>query len=529
MANSPTKDPMRELDRGLLERGRLALATLQYQEQAARYRAAYATLLEAISEAEQGNDSRLRVWLDQRIAPTTTPIHSSPLDPSTLDSHGTVSNLMVATTVELAPKQPGYTQSPESPDLTHHRNDRSHERIASPPLPGGLFGTFDAAAGYPWKTSTTSSPWAVMELAAKERLLHWSPPNANSPAAKTDRAPDPRNRPSKTLHRESLAKPNPKTKRRRIASPDIWVSILVHGCLLVLFSFWVIAVTRPSAVLSISASSIETDDVILETPLESPTSLDAMESTSIPTPEWTPPSELVQNPQVASSLEKLAVGPPPMTAETLASSMFGQSQSAMSAGTKLLQGAEFFGSKAVGNTFVYVVDSSPSMRRDKAFEAAKDQIIRSLSSMKPKQRFHISFFGGELESMTFRGQDAETRPIPANPENLSKTMEWIGQVRIQKDGRPPIDALQAAIAMQPDGIFLLFDGDTKVDDWTAKVREMNRSKDFLSDGGPKVPIHVIHFFRDEFEKSMRTLASENEGTYRFIPRPQKSPFQKPTP
>jgi hypothetical protein len=108
-------------------------------------------------------------------------------------------------------------------------------------------------------------------------------------------------------------------------------------------------------------------------------------------------------------------------------------------------------------------------------------------------------------------------------------MEWIGQVRIQKDGRPPIDALQAAIAMQPDGIFLLFDGDTKVDDWTAKVREMNRSKDFLSDGGPKVPIHVIHFFRDEFEKSMRMLASENEGTYRFIPRPQKSPFQKPTP
>ena len=247
MANSPTKDPMRELDRGLLERGRLALATLQYQEQAARYRAAYATLLEAISEAEQGNDSRLRVWLDQRIAPTTTPIHSSPLDPSTLDSHGTVSNLMVATTVELAPKQPGYTQSPESPDLTHHRNDRSHEHIASPSLPGGLFGTFDAAAGYPWKTSTTSSPWAVMELAAKERLLHWSPPNANSPAAKTDRAPDPRKRPSKTLHRESLAKPNPKTKRRRIASPDIWVSILVHGCLLVLFSFWVIAVTRPSA------------------------------------------------------------------------------------------------------------------------------------------------------------------------------------------------------------------------------------------------------------------------------------------
>ncbi len=513
MANSPIKDPMRELDRGLLERGRLALATLQYQEQAARYRAAYATLLEAISEAEQGNDSRLRQWLDQRIAPSTTPsttpINSSLLEPSTLDSQGNVSNLMVSTPVELASRQSGYAETPS--------------------LRAGLFGTVEAAAGCCWKTSITSSPWAVMELAAKERLLHGTPPGASSPDSKSDRASDSGHRPSKTLHRESLAKPDPKTKRRRIASPDIWVSISVHGFLLVLFSFWVIAVARPSAVLSISASSVETDEVILETPLESPTSLDAMESFSIPTPEWTAPSEIVQNPQVASSLENLAVGPPPMTSETLASSMFGQSQSAMATGTKLLEGAEFFGSKAVGNTFVYVVDSSPSMRRDGAFEAAKAQIIRSLSSMKPKQRFHICFFGGELESITFRGQAAETRPIPANPENLSKTMEWLGQIRIQKDGRPPIDALQAAIAMQPDGIFLLFDGDTKVDDWTAKVREMNRSKDFLSDGGPKVPIHVLHFFRDEFEKSMRTLASENEGTYRFIPRPQKSPFQKPTP
>ena len=569
MANSPTKEPRRELDRSLLERGRLALATLQYEEQAARYRAAHATLLEAISEAEQGNDSRLRQWLDQRIAstsiPTSSPRGSSRVDPSKLDLQELVNNLMASTPIESGPIESRYLEVPTGCPSTEclRLDGPTYNAVETSNSTGHPFGEVVAPGPYPWRTSTTSSPWVAMELAANQRLLYWS-----APAAERKHDPNPNNLAdadaeagidtkidaetdskssgepanlvqsaltvpdhSKSIH--SLLAAQPKTdsqkKRRRIASPDIWISILVHAFLLAVFSFWVIAIARPDALLSITASSIETDEVQLETAMESPTSFDAIESTSIPTPEWIPPSELLQNPQVASPLENLAIGPPPMPAQTTASSTFGQSQSAMAAGTKLFEGAEFFGSKAVGNTFVYVVDSSPSMRRDGAFEAAKEQIVRSLGSMKPKQRYHISFFGGELESMTFRGQAAETFPIPANSENLSKTMEWIGRIKIQKDGRPPIDALQSAIAMQPDGIFLLFDGDTKVDDWTAKVREINRSKDFLSDGGPKVPIHVIHFFRDEFEKSMRTLATENNGTYRFIPRPQKSPFQKPTP
>lgn len=597
MANSPAKDPIRELDRGLLERGRLALATLQYEEQAARYRAAYATLLEAISEAEHGNESRLRQWLDQRIGPTTNPTtlpgsslesYAHPLAPTNSGTYGTAGNGSVPIPISFSPNQPEETKplhqacpssnptSSSKPldDLqtdssTRTRSDRSSHAGERRCSDKHRFGQVVPVSSFPTGTSTSSNPWGVMELAATERLLYWQAPcstsySAERPSAKRDRVSKTGSQPDATLDPESLAKPDSKSigkpnsplqtdatvailsrslhaqsaphrksdskpKRRRIASPDIWISILVHGCLLVCFSFWVIAVARPHTILSISASNIESDEVLLETPLESPTNLDAMDSTSIPTPEWKPPSELMQSAQVASTLENLAIGPPPIPAPAVASSMFGQSLSAMGAGTKLLEGVEFFGSKATGNTFVYVVDSSPSMRRDGAFEAAKDQILRSLTSMKPKQRFHVSFFGGELESMTFRGQATETGPIPANPENLSKTMEWIGRIKIQKDGRPPIDALQAAIAMQPDGIFLLFDGDTKVDNWTAKVREMNQSKDFLSDGGPTVPIHVIHFFRDEFEKSMRTLASENNGTYRFIPRPQKSPFQKSTP
>ena len=79
--------------------------------------------------------------------------------------------------------------------------------------------------------------------------------------------------------------------------------------------------------------------------------------------------------------------------------------------------------------------------------------------------------------------------------------------------------------MQPDGIFLLFDGDTKVD--VAKfLRRENRTDDILSAGAPKVAIHVIHFFQDEFQKQMKQVAEENGGTYRFVPRPERPSNKK---
>ncbi|MEQ1830780.1 MAG: hypothetical protein ABL921_32820, partial [Pirellula sp.] len=83
-------------------------------------------------------------------------------------------------------------------------------------------------------------------------------------------------------------------------------------------------------------------------------------------------------------------------------------------------------------------------------------------------------------------------------------------------------ALANAIQMQPDGIFLLFDGDTKVD--VAKfLRKTNRTDDVLSGDSPKVPIHVVHFFQDEYQRQMKQIATENAGTYRFVPPPQRPP------
>ncbi len=68
---------------------------------------------------------------------------------------------------------------------------------------------------------------------------------------------------------------------------------------------------------------------------------------------------------------------------------------------------------------------------------------------------------------------------------------------------------------------MLFDGDTRSD--VAKhLSKVNRTADILSEPGPKVPIHVVHFFQEEFAAAMRKVATENSGTYRFVARPERN-------
>jgi len=305
----------------------------------------------------------------------------------------------------------------------------------------------------------------------------------------------------------------------------VWVSLVLHvGIVLGLSAILISAVKKPQ-ILSIVSAAVEADSVLTEAPMEMISELETTATDATPSTPNLNMSDMVTD--VALPSLRVDVGTAPFKESSASSSVLGAASEmahAMS-GSNLVAGAEFFGAKATGNTFVYVVDSSPSMRRDGAFEKAKNEMMRSLTSMKPKQRYFISFFGKEIDPMTSKSGTVEKFPVYAKPENISQTIDWMRQVQVQKDGWPPNEALAQAIAMQPDGIFLLFDGDTKVD--VAKfLRQENRTDDILSAGAPKVAIHVIHFFQDEFQKQMKQVAEENGGTYRFVPRPERPSNKK---
>jgi hypothetical protein len=297
-------------------------------------------------------------------------------------------------------------------------------------------------------------------------------------------------------------------------------SVVVHGVLLLVLGVWFIAVVDPTPVLSVVAGTVETQEVLMETPMEADSELEKpleeqMEGGAIEIPLPISPQSGVE----ALEMGALAVGLE--IAEEVGGGLgeLRELAGANAPGNRVVDGAEFYGTKATGNTFVYIVDASPSMRRDRAFEAAKREILQSLGSMKPKQRFSILFFGGVVDRIELEPGQGGERLISATPENLAKAVQWMHNSQIQPEGKVPIDAVREALEMDPDGIFLLFDGDTKLDNWTEAIAELNRSDGLLGDGTPKVPIHVVHFFREEFQRSMQWLATSNRGTYRFVPRP----------
>lgn len=550
-------EPQTTIDPSLLERAHLALQSLQFEEQAARYRAAYSALLEAIADAQSGNEGPLRAWLEQRSpwlhpsAAMESPPASHPLtpriDPLAPAPYG--SQPEAATVERWSPKGFSSWDAMQSASLL-----RGHSLPNALPNVRPLTRRIDPAhAPAENRASESTSPAsnAIPAMLPNEAIpVHpeqLDPPESSEPFASedldallvgdtlcedepcvdepcdADLASDPA--PAWLLESaDSKERADTTTNSQRPwwRAGHVWVSLAVHGAILVSLGMFVMTSVKPDILRAIVAGEVESDNVLTETPMEMPANMESATEAPAALQELLNPSP--QLPGLDGLPSIAGVGPALQSnplSSGLTAGLSGTGGRGGSTSSGLMAGTEFFGTKAVGNTFIYVVDASPSMQRDRAFDEAKREILRSLASMKPKQRFFIQFFGKEIEPLTFRGQSAATEPVPATKENLAKTIEWIERVPIQKDGRPPIDAIRAAIAMQPDGIFLLFDGDTKVNDWTGRIRNQNISNDLFSDGSPTVPIHVIHFFREEFMADMQRLAKENSGTYRFVPRPAK--------
>ena len=465
----------------LLERGKLALRVLQYREQAARYMAEASQLQAAMLIAESGDTATLERWLD------TNQFAMNHLEEVAAGRSGSFSLRIDTAQDAKAPK--GWDDA----------------RIDSP-IPG---------TDSPIPGTDSHCPDTKNQGSIQATLIFLDQDSVRQPLQE-----------SHLISLTDIEVERPPVKRFALLfAAHVWVSLGLHVGLVVALSIVVISATQKQELLSIVSSPVEAENVLMETPMEMISELETSSMEPMPpapSPDISELSKDVTLPAIA-----IESGTQPGETATPSSAVAQSSSSSMQGmtGSKMVSGAEFFGVKATGNTFVYIIDCSPSMRKENAFQAAKAEVFRSFASMKPKQRYYVSFFGKEIDPLVLHGTEAEKYPIYATRENVLKTQEWMNRVAIQKEGWPPNDALEQAIAMQPDGIFMLFDGDTKVD--VAKfLRQVNRTDDILSEGSPKVPIHVIHFFQEDFRMQMMTVAKENGGTYRFIPKPERPTTNK---
>lgn len=116
---------------------------------------------------------------------------------------------------------------------------------------------------------------------------------------------------------------------------------------------------------------------------------------------------------------------------------------------------QVFGVRGVGTKFVYVFDRSTSME-GAPLASAKQQLIASLNSLGPIHQFQIIFFNDRLRVSDITG--GGRRIAFATDRNKSLAEKFVGGITAD-GGTDRLQALRAAIAMQPDVIFFLTDAD----------------------------------------------------------------------
>jgi hypothetical protein len=171
--------------------------------------------------------------------------------------------------------------------------------------------------------------------------------------------------------------------------------------------------------------------------------------------------------------------------------------------TKPEEGVSFFGTRTDGNRIVYLVDSSGSMGWGQRFQEEKDELIRSIRSLKPHINFTVIFYD---DSPYF---PQPLKMLPATKANVEAMAKWVAAMRLGMENRM-IPALRNTLTLKPDTIFLLSDGMSDFDpaEVCASVRHLNAKA--------KARIHTISMHDLAGQRLMKQIAAENKGEYRHV-------------
>lgn len=166
-------------------------------------------------------------------------------------------------------------------------------------------------------------------------------------------------------------------------------------------------------------------------------------------------------------------------------------------------GPEFFGlgSTARGaRRLVYVVDRSGSMID--TFKYVQAELQRSISALRRSQKFHVIFFnsGPPLESPPKRLVSA----IDAHKEQFFRFLDTVAP----RGGTRPEGAMNRALAMEPDLVYLLSDGVDFQPSLLPRLEEWNEDR--------RARIYTIAYLDPTGGELLEQIAREHDGEFRFF-------------
>ncbi len=158
----------------------------------------------------------------------------------------------------------------------------------------------------------------------------------------------------------------------------------------------------------------------------------------------------------------------------------------------------FFGSRVRGQSFVYVVDRSGSMKGAR-LEAVKTELINSITRLESNQKFFVIFYDSVSHPMQASGL------VSATDANKMNYLPWIRSIA-SRGGTHPEEAMLHALSLKPDAVWLLSDGAFN-DSVCDVIRVRNRG----------IRIHTIAFHNPAGQAVLWRIANENGGSYMFVP------------
>ncbi len=174
------------------------------------------------------------------------------------------------------------------------------------------------------------------------------------------------------------------------------------------------------------------------------------------------------------------------------------------------QRPRFFDLEVTGRRVAFVCDRSGSMSepQGRPLAAAKEELLASLAALGDSQQFHLFFYNDRVS--VFASPGGRGRPLFADEEILRSVNRFVSGITAT-GGTEHAEALAAALAVVPDEIFLLTDGEL-VDDLSAADFER------LTGRLGRTRLHVIQFNDGGAGQSPRLarLAAASGGGYRVV-------------
>jgi Mg-chelatase subunit ChlD len=161
----------------------------------------------------------------------------------------------------------------------------------------------------------------------------------------------------------------------------------------------------------------------------------------------------------------------------------------------------FFGVRARGQFFVYVVDCSGSMLDDDRLTRATIELRRSVFALQEPQKFEVIFYNNESIPMP-----GGPKPRTADPQAKSQLLLWLRLIE-PDGGTDPRPAMKQALMLKPDAVFLLSDGEFP-EGTVEEVAKLNTRK---------IPVHCVDLAGGLAGDHLKRIADASGGQYASRP------------